>query len=139
MSGKGLSLSNPFKNGLRALFEKVPQLDAAKDTEEDNPEIAPDATNVNIISVAEDASEMVERSAKSIQKVATRVDRLKSVAIINPDHLISGIEDGAGFELGRCKELIASYRRIEFQTGTRRSRYERRKDIGKRILSRLFQ
>eukprot|EP00978_Attheya_sp_CCMP212_P032555 scaffold127791_cov42-Attheya_sp.AAC.1 len=139
MSGKGLSLSNPFKNGLRALFEKVPQPDAAKDAEEDNPEIAADATTVDITSAAEDASEMVERSAKSIQKVAARVDRLKMVAIINPDNLISGIEDGAGFELGRCKELIASYRRIEFQTGIRRSRYERRNDIGKRILSRLFQ
>ena len=46
----------------------------------------------------------------------------------------------AAFELGRCRELIDAYRRLEFDSGTRRGRFTgyKRKNIGNRILSRLF-
>ena len=49
-------------------------------------------------------------------------------------------DEGDAFELGRCRELLATYKRINFETKERKSRhdFDRRKHIGKRILKRLF-
>jgi hypothetical protein len=56
------------------------------------------------------------------------------------DSLLASLHEDAAFELGRAIELIENYKRIEFSTGRRRSRYdsERRKEIAKRVLSRLI-
>lgn len=50
------------------------------------------------------------------------------------------IQDGWYYGLCCCEELVAAYRRIEFTTGTHKSRYDkhRRRDIAKRVLSRLL-
>jgi hypothetical protein len=56
------------------------------------------------------------------------------------DSTILAIQAGCYYSLCCCEELVASYRRIEFNTGTHMSRYDkhRRRDIAKRVLSRLL-
>ena len=101
----------------------------------------------NEFSLEERIPQTVEESSDHLhEKVAQLLettDRLRAVAKISGadiDAMLQIIEEGANFELGRCKELVAAYRRIDFKSCTRQSRYdkERRKDIGKRLLSRRF-
>jgi hypothetical protein len=50
------------------------------------------------------------------------------------------IEEGTMFELGRCIELIAGYRRIDFESGQRKTRLDQelRRNMSKRVLSRML-
>ena len=101
----------------------------------------------NTPSSEQQISQSVKESSDLLHEIAVQMlettDRLRAIAKISGSDIVAMlqiIEEGANFELGRCKELIAAYRRIDFKTCTRLSRYdkERRKDIGKRLLSRRF-
>ena len=82
----------------------------------------------------------MEELSDLVSRTADHVERVGRGAEINAELTLRGVEEGTAFELGRCQELVASYRRIDFATGTRQSRYDkdRRKEIAKRALSRLF-
>ena len=90
--------------------------------------------------VSDELSAMIQNSAASTTKAAQILEEIGSAALVSTDDIIQNIEEGAAFELGRCRELVNNYRRIDFSTGTFRSRHdrERRKDIAKRVLSRLI-
>lgn len=123
LSGKveGDSPVAAFKNGLKALFRP-------SDADGDAPE-----------EVAEMLMKL-DRAVSLSQGATDRLERIERGTRIDAEGIIRGKEQGASVELGRCRELIASYRRVDFTTGARTSRYEqeRRNDIGKRVLSRLF-
>jgi len=121
---EGSSLSS-IKSGIKSLF--------SSDKED---ETAPEEDSSKL----EELSDLVNRAAASACEAAARVERVGRGAEVNAEMTLRGVEEGAAFELGRCQELVASYRRIDFATGTRQSRYdkERRKEIAKRCLSRLF-
>lgn len=88
----------------------------------------------------EDMRNLLNEAATQTVDIVNRLRAITKISGSGIDKILQNIEEGANFELGRCKELIASYRRIDFQNGTRQTRYdkERRKDIGKRLLSRRF-
>jgi len=121
-------LSASFMKGMKSLFDKP-------GNKED------DETATKTTSSAEDVARQVNRAAASSCKAAARLERVGKGALINAEKTLRDVEESAAFELGRCQELIAAYRRLEFKTGTRKTRYdeERRRDMGKRILTRLFQ
>jgi len=96
--------------------------------------------NLEENNLTEELASMINASISSTSMAAQRAHQVYATSRVSFDSIIHGIDAGSSFELGRCEELIANYRRIEFSTGTRRSRYdkERRKDIAKRVLSRLL-
>ena len=89
-----------------------------------------------------DLAAEANRAAASACEAAARLDRVNRGAHLKGEEILQQIEQGAAFELGRCQILIERYRRIAFMADSfsRRSRYddERRKNIGKRVCSRLF-
>jgi hypothetical protein len=116
---------NAIKNGIKSFF-RYPDSDGTEDGDEEK-------------KISELLSEMIQNSAASTLKAAQILEEIGSASLVTPDDVIQNLGAGAAFELGRCKELIESYRRIEFSDGTRRSRYGKgRKDIAKRVLSRLM-
>ena len=80
------------------------------------------------------------RTTALIRETLGRMEQIRQGAGTDTETLLRVVEQGTALELGRCKELIAGYRRIDFSTGSRGGRYDsaRRRDISKRILSRLF-
>jgi hypothetical protein len=88
----------------------------------------------------QEVTDLLNKTMTHALDVADRLCAVTNVSGSGIDDILQTIEEGSNFELGRCKELIEAYHRIDFQTGTRHSRYdkERRKDIGKRLLSRRF-
>ena len=46
---------------------------------------------------------------------AERMERMKLATGVDAETLLRGAEQGAALELGRCRELIASYWRIDFR------------------------
>ena len=90
-------------------------------------------------------SEEMQRFTSEIGSLLNRVaaldkcmEQIGIASNVHTDTALQRIMEGANFELGRCHDLIDNYRRIEFSTGRRRSRYDYNKDIGKRLLSRLI-
>ena len=77
----------------------------------------------------------------AVCEATTRLERIERGSLLSLEPSIRVVEIGAAFELGRCLELIDGYRLLEFQSGTQRRRFtgEKKKNIGKRIFSRLFQ
>ncbi|CAB9503823.1 expressed unknown protein [Seminavis robusta] len=73
-----------------------------------------------------------------VTAVDTCMEQIGIASNVHTDTALQKIMEGANFELGRCHELIDNYRRIEFSTGRRKSRYDYDRDIGKRLLSRLI-
>jgi hypothetical protein len=126
-SHAGDSRLSAIKKGLRSLFMSS---DSSEDMSDDN------VANV----LTAEVSSMIQEAADSAYKAVRRLEGIGSAALVSPDRIIQDIEEGAAFELGRCQELIKSYRRVEFSTGKRKSRYDkvRRRDISKRVLSRLL-
>lgn len=90
--------------------------------------------------LSEDLVEMIQASINSTVEAATLLQEMKDSLRISIDSIGQSNREKTYFELGRCQELIANYRRIEFSTGSRRSRYdkERRRDISRLVLSRLL-
>ena len=91
-------------------------------------------------SLPEDLAFMIRESIASTVKASESFQEMQSTFNLSIDSIGQQASEGAYFELGRCQELIANYRLVEFSTGTRRSRYdkERRIEISKRVLSRLL-
>lgn len=116
------SLSTTLKNSVMSLFR-------ASD------KAGPEETNL-----PEDLALMIRESIASTLKVSASLQGMRSTLNVSIDTIGQQASEGMYFELGRCQELIANYRLVEFSTGTRRSRYdkERRKEISKRVLSRLL-
>jgi hypothetical protein len=116
---------NAIKSGIKSFF-RYPDSDGTEDGDEEK-------------KISEELCEMIQNSAASTLKAAQILEEIGSASLVTPDDVIQNLGAGAAFELGRCKELIENYRRIEFSTGTRRSRHgEGRRDIAKRVLSRLM-
>jgi hypothetical protein len=83
---------------------------------------------------------LLDRVTASVTEVEACMDRIGVASNVHTDTALQRIVEAANFELGRCYELIDHYRRIDFSTGRRRSRYDyvRARDLGKRLLSRLI-
>jgi len=84
--------------------------------------------------------EMADETLTSVIGFGEYADILTSTCRSSLDKATQNMEEGALFELGRCNELIAHYRRINFDSGKRENRYdqESRRVVTKRILSRLL-
>ena len=91
-------------------------------------------------SLPEELDLMIRESIAATVKASELCQEMHSRFHLSIDSIGQQASEGAYFELGRCQELIANYRLVEFSTGTRRSRYdkERRMEISKRVLSRLL-
>jgi hypothetical protein len=89
---------------------------------------------------AEELAKCMHQASASTQLLADKVFQLRKGMGADVEAILQGREQSIVVELGRCLELIQSYRRIDFDTGARQTRYDRtrRRDIGKRVLSRLF-
>jgi hypothetical protein len=116
-----------LKSGLMSLFQAVDENEGADDMFEEN-------------KLTEELAHLVQKSVSSTCEVSEKVQDWSSGTQASLDSLMQSVDEASLFEYGRCQELIAHYRRVEFSTGTFRSRYdkERRKDIAKRVLSRLL-
>lgn len=129
LSLNATELGSPFdniKNGIMSFFSTSDDADS-KD-------------NIDSNSATEEMTTSIEDPTATMSKAAKSVNDLHAASGISMDSVFQNIQKGAAFELGRCDELIENYRRIEFSTGTVRSRYdkERRKEIAKRVLGRLL-
>jgi hypothetical protein len=125
-SGQGDTPLTALKSGLRSLFFNTEQ-DNSESSEKWHQEV-------------QEVTDLLNETMTHALYVADRLRAVTNVTGSGIDRILQSIEEGSNFELGRCKELIEAYHRIDFQTGTWHSRYdkERRKDIGKRLLSRRF-
>lgn len=116
-----------IKNGIMSLFRAS---DVNESVDEEGGENG----------LPEELATMIQESIALTSKAANRAEGMRNALRVSLDSILNGLNEGSSFELGRCQELIENYRRVEFSTGTLRSRYdkERRKDIAKRVLSRLL-
>ena len=116
-----------FKNGILSLFRNSDSSETSDENTEEN-------------NLTEELASLIQESIASTSDAAKQAEEFQTASRTSLDSILKRLGEGSSFELGRCQELIESYRRIEFSTGTRRSRYdkERRKDIAKRVLSRLL-
>lgn len=125
--GKSEDSSSPMetlKKGLKSLF--------SSHNEEDE-------ISEEMHKFTDQVGRLLNQVTASVTRVDQCMEQIGTASNVHTDTALQRIMEGANFELGRCRELIDNYRRIEFSTGRRRSRYdyERRRDIGKRLLSRL--
>jgi hypothetical protein len=90
--------------------------------------------------LTEQIASMLQASIAATSAASHSAQAEESALQMRLDSLLASLHEDAAFELGRAIELIENYKRIEFSTGRRRSRYdsERRKEIAKRVLSRLI-
>lgn len=116
-----------IKNGIMSLFRASDVNESADEKGGEN-------------GLPEELATMIQESIALTSKAANRAEVMRNALRVSLDSILNGLNEGSSFELGRCQELIENYRRVEFSTGTLRSRYdkERRKDIAKRVLSRLL-
>jgi hypothetical protein len=116
-----------IKNGLTSLFRSAEISEGVDEKSEEN-------------RLTEELAILIQNSVASSSEAAKQVEEWRRGSRTSLDSVLNGVDVGSSFELGRCQELIENYRRTEFSTGTVRSRYdkERRKDIAKRVLSRLL-
>lgn len=123
----GVSPLDHIKKGIKSFFSAEGKIN---DDQDQN-----DLEN----SVSEEISSLIQRAAALTSQANSKLEALGEGTLFSMDGVIEDMNKAVALELGRCQELIESYRRIEFSTGTQRSRYdkERRKDISKRVLSRL--
>jgi len=122
-----------LKRGVKSLFWPSEDV-ATDDASEDN------GMGDDQMELSEEMLGLVSKSSQVSMKASSFVNDLE---VIDPGCIRDNIwhaQQAAAMDIGQCLEFIAIYRRVEFETGTRRSRYdvERRRDIAKRVLSRLF-
>lgn len=125
LSARPSSVGSTIKNGIKAIFGVHDVGDEI--SEEDAARLSEVVDSIHCASIL-------------VRDISERMERVQRGTGFGAETLLSGVEQGAGVELGRCRELIACYRRIDFSTGSQGGRCdnERRKDTGKRLLSRLF-
>jgi hypothetical protein len=121
------SLLDSIKNGFMSLFG--PNNEEQKEEEADERK-----------GVTEKIASMIQSSISTTSQAVDRATTEECALLTTLDKVLKTLREEALFELGQSLELIENYRRIEFTTGNRRSRYDRdrRNDIAKRVLSRLF-
>lgn len=117
-----------LKKGLKSIFSP-----STADNNNDNDKIAEEMKKFT-----EEVGILVDRVTAAVTRVEECMGQIGSASNVHTDTLLQGIQGGANFELGRCRELIDNYRRINFSTGRRLSRYDFDRDLGKRLLSRLI-
>lgn len=120
--------SSPFgalKKGLKSLFS----------SENEEGEISEEMQKFR-----NEIGELLNRVTDSVTEVDQCMEQIGTASNVHTDTALQRITEGANFELGRCRELIENYRRIDHRTGKRRSQYDYRhsRDLGKRLLSRLI-
>lgn len=83
----------------------------------------------------------MNRAIAAVCEATTRLERIERGAQMSVESSLRSVQNSAAFELGRCQELIDGYRLFEFDSGSHRRRFTggKKKNVGKRILSRLFQ
>jgi hypothetical protein len=116
-----------IKNGIMSMFRFSDSSETTDENAEEN-------------NLTEELACLIQESIASTSAAAERAEKTQTATRMSLDSILQSLDEGSAFELGRCQELIENYRRIEFSTGTLRSRYdkERRQDIAKRVLSRLI-
>lgn len=130
LDGHGRSPFSALKNGLKSLFGSN-----ADNNDEDE-----------TISTEQDGAakaaelEHIEAALQSIIDLSEGAADFATASRVSFDKVTRDIEQGTLFELGRCSELIAHYRRIDFESGQRKTRFDQdlRRDMTKRVLSRLM-
>ncbi len=80
-------------------------------------------------------SEQVKKCGQMIREVAMRLDRVGRGYNLNVDEMLENLEDTASFELGRCKQIVESYR-VEGVWGD--GEEERHKE-GKKVLEQQLE
>jgi hypothetical protein len=76
----------------------------------------------------------------SIVDLSEEVSSLSRVAGASVGDSCRAMSRSAAFELGRCRDLVDHYNRLDFETGARRSRHlnEDKRTMAKQVLSRLL-
>lgn len=125
LASNTLTTESKIKKGIKAIF-------GAHD-------ISDEETEEHVALLAA-LAENTQRTTTLIQETLARMEQIKRGTGADTEALLRGVEQGTAIELGRCKELVSMYRRINFSTDSIESRYDstRRRNISKRILSRLF-
>lgn len=120
-----------IRDGLRSIFGRHKHDESVDDASE-NLEGEDEADNDNL--------EQIDETLGSIVELAAMTEEVEAATTTSIGRLTQNAMEGAFFELGRCRELIAHYRRIDFQSGKRETRYdhELRRSMAKRVLSRLL-
>jgi hypothetical protein len=137
-SADGVSALSAIKNGLRSIFRQSNAKEDASsyDNENSSNDIISDDREEE--SVQERLHIEIERALHSIVEAA---DYLEQTGDASTDQIVQRLEDSALFELGRCRQLVDHYRRIDFDDSGYKnmSRFdpERRRVMVKRVLSRL--
>jgi hypothetical protein len=126
----GGSALSAIKNGLRSVFWQS----SARENPSNEKDNASDDTPDREETVEDKLHIEIERALHSIIEAADYVEQSGE-----PSRFVQRLDVGVLFELGRCRELVEHYRRIEFDSGSSRDRLdqERRRDIVKHVLSRL--
>ena len=126
-SDDGSSHLAALRNGLRSMFSKSPGEGEEKDPEGD-------------FSKLEEVADLLTETATTAHIVTDHFARVLKLTNKDPGLLLSAEQRGSVFELSRCQELIASYRRVNFGSGERQSRQDdlERKGIGDQVISRIF-
>jgi hypothetical protein len=136
----GSSKLSALKRGLKSIFSghyhQIVHDNEDDDDGSDNDEEASEATMMQ--KFTQEIGALLHRVTASVTEVDDCLGQIGTASNIHTDMALQRIMEGANFELGRCRELIENYRRIEFSTGRRKGRYNYDRDIGKRLLSRLF-
>ena len=126
-SEEGGSRLASFRKGLRSLFVQTPGDTAIK-------EINVDSSRLDAV------ADLLTETATTASLVRDHFARVSRLTNKDPGLLLSAVQRGSVFELSRCEELIASYRRVHFESGNRQSRQDDgwRKAIGHQVISRIF-
>jgi len=124
-----VSLFDSIRHGFMSLFG------SSHENSESEKQVVEDTS-----SITDEIATLIQDSIAATSNVTQHAQAEEAALRISLDDIFRSMQQGTSFELGRALELIENYRRIEFSTGRRRSRYdrERRNDIAKRVLSRLL-
>jgi hypothetical protein len=134
----GVSALSAIKNGLRSIFRQSNAKEDASsndDNEDTSDDSIPDDEEEE--SVQERLHMEIEKALHSIVEAAEYLEQHDDAS---RDQVVQRLEDGVLFELGRCRQLVDHYRRIDFKDlGSSTSRFdqERRRVMVKHVLSRL--
>lgn len=123
-SDDGSSRLASLRKGLRSIF-----LQSSNENE-----------SVGNASKLEEVADLLTETAYTADLVTDYFARVTKLTSKDSGFLLASEQRGSVFELSRCEELVASYRRVDFETGKRRSRQDggQRNGIGQQVISRIF-
>mmetsp|Transcript_32651 Transcript_32651/g.49199 ORF Transcript_32651/g.49199 Transcript_32651/m.49199 type:complete len:1323 (+) Transcript_32651:138-4106(+) len=118
-----------LRKGLKNLFSNSPDNEGDDEHEREEEESSRLNEIADLLAETKDTSDYVTHNFALVSKLTNK----------DPGSLLSAEQRSAVFEMSRCQELIESYRRVNFNTGRRRSRHStKRKEIGKNVISRML-